>query len=55
MDIVRDVLSVYAEKTVAWAVSDDDIDFAKMREEKTTVYFSVTERNLKKYGPLMNL
>ncbi|SOS42725.1 conjugal transfer protein (plasmid) [Pseudomonas syringae] len=36
-------------------MSDDDIDFAKMREEKTTVYFSVTERNLKKYGPLMNL
>lgn len=55
VDIVRDVLSVYAEKTVAWAVSGDDIDFAKMREEKTTVYFSVTEGNLKKYGPLMNL
>lgn len=55
VDILRDVLSVYAEKTVAWAVSGDDIDFAKMREEKTTVYFSVTEGNLKKYGPLMNL
>ncbi|KPB27275.1 type IV secretory system conjugative DNA transfer family protein [Pseudomonas fragariae (ex Marin et al. 2024)] len=55
VDILRDVLSVYAEKTVAWAVSGDDIGFAKMREEKTTVYFSVTEGNLKKYGPLMNL
>jgi type IV secretion system protein VirD4 len=55
VDIVRDVLSVYAEKTVAWAVSGDDIDFAKAREEKTTIYFSVTEGSLKKYGPLMNL
>ena len=55
VDIVRDVLSVYAEKTVAWAVSGDDIDFSKLREEKTTIYFSVTEGSLKKYGPLMNL
>ncbi|MGP5367275.1 type IV secretory system conjugative DNA transfer family protein [Pseudomonas helleri] len=54
-DIVRDVLSMYAEKTVAWAVSGDDIDFAKAREEKTTIYFSMTEESLKKYGPLMNL
>lgn len=54
-DILRDVLSMYAEKTVAWAVSGDDIDFAKAREEKTTVYFSMTEESLKKYGPLMNL
>lgn len=55
VDIVRDVLSMYAEKTVAWAVSGDDIDFAKARMEKTTIYFSVTEGSLKKYGPLMNL
>lgn len=54
-DIVRDVLSMYAEKTVAWAVSGDDIDFSKAREEKTTVYFSMSEESLKKYGPLMNL
>lgn len=59
-DIVRDVLSMYAEKTVAWAVSGDEkspdnIDFSKAREEKTTIYFSVTEGSLKKYGPLMNL
>ena len=55
VDIVRDVLSVYAEKTVAWVVSGDDIDLSKAREEKTTAYFSVTEGALKKYGPLMNL
>jgi type IV secretion system protein VirD4 len=59
-DIVRDVLSMYAEKTVAWAVSGDqnspdNIDFSKAREERTTIYFSVTEGSLKKYGPLMNL
>lgn len=54
-DIVRDVLSMYAEKTVAWAVSGDDIDFSKARQEKTTIYFSMTEESLKKYGPLMNL
>lgn len=54
-DIVRDVLSMYAEKTVAWAVSGDDIDFSKAREERMTVYFSMTEESLKKYGPLMNL
>lgn len=54
-DIVRDVLSMYAEKTVAWAVSGDDIDFSKARMEKTTIYFSMREESLKKYGPLMNL
>lgn len=54
-DIVRDVLSMYAEKTVAWAVSGDDIDFEKARSEKTTIYFCCSEGSLKKYGPLMNL
>ena len=54
-DIVRDVLSIYAEKTVAWALSGDDIDFAKARQEKTTIYFSMSEESLKKFGPLMNL
>lgn len=54
-DIVRDVLSIYAEKTVAWALSGDDIDFSKARKERTTIYFSVTEGSLKKYGPLQNL
>ena len=60
VDIVWDVLSMYAEKTVAWAVSGekgspDNTDFSRARAEKTTVYFSVTEGALKKYGPLMNL
>ena len=35
-DIVRSCLTMYSEKTVAWAVSGDDIQFDKMREEKTT-------------------
>jgi type IV secretion system protein VirD4 len=60
VDIVRDVLSMYAEKTVAWAVSGDgtsadNIDFSKLREEKTSVYFCVSSNNIKKFGPLMNL
>lgn len=54
-DIVRDTLAMYGEKTVAWAVSDDDIDFSKLREEKTSIYFCVTEPSLVKFGPLMNL
>lgn len=58
-DIVRDVLSIYAEKTVAWALSpsgsEEQIDFAKARQEKTTIYFSMSEESLKKFGPLMNL
>jgi type IV secretion system protein VirD4 len=58
-DIVRDVLSMYAEKTVAWALSpsesEEQIDFAKARQEKTTIYFSMSEESLKKFGPLMNL
>lgn len=54
-DIFRDVLSMYGEKTVAWAVSGDDIDFSKLREERMSVYFCVTSEALKKYGPLMNL
>ncbi|WP_421556717.1 type IV secretory system conjugative DNA transfer family protein [Pseudomonas kitaguniensis] len=58
-DIVRDVLSMYAEKTVAWALSpgktDHQIDFAKARQERTTIYFSMSEESLKKFGPLMNL
>lgn len=54
-DIVRDVLSMYGEKTVAWAVSGDDIDFSKLRKELISIYFCVTSNSLKKYGPLMNL
>lgn len=54
-DIVRDTLAMYGEKTVTWAVSGDDIDFSKLREEKTSIYFCVNSDSLKKYGPLMNL
>jgi type IV secretion system protein VirD4 len=54
-DIVRDTLAMYGEKTVAWAVSADDIDFSKLREEKMSIYFCVTEPSLVKFGPLMNL
>jgi type IV secretion system protein VirD4 len=55
VDILRDVLSMYAEKTVAWAVSADDIDFTKLRKERISIYFCVTGNAIKKYGPLMNL
>jgi type IV secretion system protein VirD4 len=54
-DIFRDCLQMYGEKTVAWAVSGNDFDFAKLREEKMTIYFCVSQDALKKYGPLMNL
>jgi type IV secretion system protein VirD4 len=55
MDILRGALSMYAEKTVAWAVSDDDIDFTQLRKERISVYFCVSGNAVKKYGPLMNL
>jgi type IV secretion system protein VirD4 len=55
VDILRDVLAMYAEKTVAWAVSDDDIDFTQLRKERISVYFCVSGNAIKKYGPLMNL
>lgn len=55
VDVLLGVLTFYGEKTIAWALSGDDIDFSKMREEKTSVYFCVTEAGLKKCGPLMNL
>lgn len=54
-DIVRSQLTLYSEKTVAWALSGDDIKFDKMREEKTSIYFCVTGENVKKFGPLMNM
>ena len=54
-DIFRDCLQMYGEKTVAWAVSGSDFDFAKLREQKMSIYFCVTSDALKKYGPLMNL
>jgi type IV secretion system protein VirD4 len=54
-DILSEILGVYGEKKVAWAVSGNDIDFSKMREKKMSVYFSVTEGALEKFGTLMNL
>lgn len=54
-DITRSQLTLYSEKTVAWAVSGDDIDFGNAREEKTSIYFCVTDDAVKKFGPLMNL
>lgn len=53
-------LAVYGEKTVALAVTEssnpaENIDFSKLREEPTSVYFCVTEGELEKFAPLMNL
>lgn len=55
IDILTEILGVYGEKKVAWAVSGNDIDFSKMRERKMSVYFSVTEGAIEKFGTLMNL
>lgn len=54
-DITRSQLTMYSEKTVAWALSGDDINFKKLREEKTSIYFCVTGDAVKKFGPLMNM
>lgn len=53
-------LAIYGEKTVALALTEssnpaENIDFSKLREEATTVYFCVTEGEMKKFAPLMNL
>lgn len=60
MSFVTGRLKVYGEKTVAMALTESDnpsenIDFSKLREEPTTVYFCVTEPEQKKFAPLMNL
>ncbi|ATW29865.1 conjugal transfer protein [Candidatus Williamhamiltonella defendens] len=54
-DILNKRLSLYGEKTVAWAVSGDDIRFEDLRRKKMTVYFCVNEEALLKFGALMNL
>lgn len=54
-DILSEILGVYGEKKVAYAVSANDIDFTKMREKRMSVYFSVTEGAVEKFGTLMNL
>ncbi|PLY35833.1 conjugal transfer protein [Pectobacterium carotovorum] len=60
MSFVTGRLSLYGEKLVALALTesdnpDENIDFSKLREEPTSIYFCVTEGALKKFGPLMNL
>lgn len=60
MSFVTGRLSLYGEKLVALALTESDneeenIDFSKIREEPTSIYFCVTEGALKKFGPLMNL
>lgn len=53
-------LKVYGEKTVVLALTEsenpqENVDFSKLREEATTVFFCVTEPEQKKFAPLMNL
>ncbi|HFP1881149.1 TPA: type IV secretory system conjugative DNA transfer family protein [Escherichia coli] len=60
MSFVTGRLSLYGEKLVALALTESDneeenIDFSKLREEPTSIYFCVTEGALQKFGPLMNL
>lgn len=60
MSFVTGRLSLYGEKLVALALTEsenenENIDFSKLREEPTSIYFCVTEGALKKFGPLMNL
>lgn len=55
INILNQALKLYGEKKVAYALSGDDIDFSKMRSEKISVYFSVTDKAAPKFGPLMNL
>ncbi|MGE6473351.1 type IV secretory system conjugative DNA transfer family protein [Serratia proteamaculans] len=54
-DITRSQLTMYSEKTVAWALSGNDIDFSTLREVRTSIYFCVSSEAVKKFGPLMNL
>lgn len=60
LNFITRPLKVYGEKTVALAVTDSDnpdenIEFSRLREEPTTVYFCVTEPEMKKFAGLMNL
>jgi type IV secretion system protein VirD4 len=55
IDILSEVMGMYGEKKVAWAVSGNDIDFENMRKKKMSVYFSVTSDNVPKFAPLMNI
>lgn len=53
--ILKERLSIFGEKTTAYAVSGSDFDFRDLRRKKMSVYFSVTMDALTKYGPLMNI
>ncbi|HBZ2695160.1 TPA: type IV secretory system conjugative DNA transfer family protein [Klebsiella pneumoniae] len=53
--ILKDRLSLFAEKTVAAATSSSDFDFRQLRREKISIYFCVGQNSLEKYSILMNL
>lgn len=60
LNFITTPIEVYGEKTVILALSESDdpaenIDFGKLREEPTTVFFCVTEPEQAKFAPLMNL
>lgn len=55
LGMLTERLALYGEKTVVWALSGDDIQFDRARQEKMSVYFCVTQGAVEKFGPLMNL
>jgi type IV secretion system protein VirD4 len=55
LGILNERLSMYGEKTIAYAVSGDDIQFDQARQKKMSIYFCVTNDAITKFAPLMNL
>ncbi|EDR3562094.1 type IV secretory system conjugative DNA transfer family protein [Salmonella enterica subsp. enterica serovar Benue] len=53
--ILKERLSLFAEKTVANALSGNDFDFRELRKKRMSIYFCVSQTALKKFGILMNL
>lgn len=53
--ILKERLSLFAEKTVANALSGNDFDFRELRKKKMSIYFCVSQTALEKFGLLMNL
>lgn len=53
--ILKERLSLFAEKTVANALSGNDFDFRELRKKKMSIYFCVSQTALSKFGLLMNL
>ena len=53
--ILKDRLSLFAEKTVAAATSSSDFDFRELRRQKISIYFCVSQNSLVKFSILMNL